>query len=145
MFIYASLGSEAANAQGEIDFPRSNLVIETANGEVEFEIELANTPARRSHGFMFREEIPKHTGMLFDFEKVRPVAMWMKNTPTSLDMLFIDANGKIRHIFEHTEPFSETVLASPINVLSVLELVAGSVEETGIALGDMVRHEIFER
>lgn len=139
-----SLGSAHAQTQEPITFPTSELVIETAEGDVSFQIELADTPERRARGYMFREDIPKGTGMLFDFEQVRPVAMWMKNTPSSLDMLFISADGTIRHIFERTEPFSETVLASPINVLSVLEVVAGTVEETGIALGDKVRHEIFE-
>lgn len=124
-------------------FPKSELVIETASGAIDYEIELANSPERRARGYMFREDIPPRTGMLFDFEQVRPVAMWMKNTPSSLDMLFIDASGVIRHIFENTVPFSETVLASPVNVLSVLELPAGSVAQDGIALGDRVVHEIF--
>ena len=142
---WLSLGSHSARAQEPIRFPTSELVIETAAGERRFVVELADTPERRASGYMFREEIPKGTGMLFDFERVRPVAMWMRNTPTSLDMLFIDARGKIRHIFQRTEPYSETVLASPINVLAVLEVVAGTVEELGISLGDRVRHPMFER
>lgn len=138
-----SIGSAKAQAQEPIEFPRSELVIQTASGEVHFDIEVADTPERRAHGYMFREDIPPMTGMLFDFGRTRPVAMWMRNTPTSLDMLFIDASGTIRHIFENTEPFSETVLASPVNVLSVFEVPAGTVKASAIALGDKVVHDIF--
>lgn len=129
--------------QEPIEFPKTPLAIVTTDARHEFVVEVADTAERRARGLMFREEVPAGTGMIFDFEQPRPVAMWMKNTPSSLDMLFISDDGTIRHIYERTEPYSETVLPSPVSVLAVLELAAGSVEELQIKLGDRVEHAIF--
>ena len=56
------------------------------------------TPAERAQGLMFRESMPEDHGMLFDFETEQPVAFWMKNTPTPLDILFIRADGTVARI-----------------------------------------------
>jgi uncharacterized membrane protein (UPF0127 family) len=94
---------------------------------------------------MFRVDVPDGTGMLFVHEPPRPVAMWMKNTPTSLDMLFIDATGLIRKIDARTTPYSEAVLASGGPVAGVLEIHGGEAERLGIAVGDVVHHPHFGR
>lgn len=145
MSLTFGLGSVVASAQEVIRFPVSPLTIVSANGRHDFVVEVADTPERRRRGLMFRENVPPGTGMIFDFQELRPVGMWMKNTPSSLDMLFLAEDGTIRHIYERTVPFSETVLASPVSVLAVLELRAGTVEELGIALGDQVEHAIFAK
>ena len=50
--------------------------------------------------------------MLFDFEGEGPIAMWMKNTYVSLDMIFIRADGRIARIAENTTPLSEATIPS---------------------------------
>jgi len=119
------------------------LTIETANGSVDFTVELARTPMQQMRGLMFRDEVPPGTGMLFTYDAARPLSMWMKNTPTSLDMLFIDADGVIRGIEAETVPFSETVITSPAPVTAVLEILGGEAERLGIEPGDRVRHPHF--
>ena len=42
--------------------------------------------------------------MLFDWPEPQESEMWMKNTLVPLDMLFIEADGTIRHIAEDTVP-----------------------------------------
>jgi uncharacterized membrane protein (UPF0127 family) len=81
--------------------------------------------------------------MLFVHERPRPVSMWMRNTPTSLDMLFIDEDGTIESIAERTTPFSEAVISSSGPVAGVLEILAGEAERLGIEEGDRVRHPHF--
>jgi uncharacterized membrane protein (UPF0127 family) len=44
---------------------------------------------------MFRTELPPRRGMLFDFGKPRMVSMWMKDTPRSLDMVFLARDGTV--------------------------------------------------
>jgi uncharacterized protein len=126
-------------------FETGSLAIQTQDGRVEtFTIELATTPADRTQGLMFRESMDPDHGMLFDFQVVAPVSMWMRNTIVPLDMLFIGEDGRIKGIAANTVPFSETVIASPGAVRAVLELNAGSAERLRITTGDRVRHPIFE-
>lgn len=119
------------------------LTIVTDEGRHEFMVELAATPQERSRGLMFRRSMPENQGMLFDFERVQPVSMWMKNTYISLDMFFIDEDGTIVRIAERTEPLSERTIPSGRPVLSVLELNAGVADELGIEAGDKVEHPLF--
>ncbi|MEJ8629013.1 DUF192 domain-containing protein [Sphingomonas sp. I4] len=62
----------------------------------------------------------------------------MKNTPTSLDILFLRADGTIARIAENTAPFSQTPIPSGEPVAAVLELVGGRSAELGISEGDSV-------
>lgn len=119
------------------------LTIVTDEGRHDFMVELAATPEQRSRGLMFRRSMPEDQGMLFDFERVQPVSMWMKNTYISLDMFFIDEDGTIVRIAERTEPLSERTIPSGRPVLSVLELNAGVADALGIEAGDRVEHPLF--
>jgi uncharacterized protein len=119
------------------------LTIETAGGPVTFLVEMARTPAEQSRGLMFRTLVPPGTGMLFVHTRPRQVSMWMRNTPTALDMLFIDQDGTIESIARDTTPFSETVISSNGPVAGVLEIRAGEAERLGIQEGDRVRHPHF--
>ncbi len=123
--------------------PQEPLSIETSGGPVGFLVEMARTPAEQSRGLMFREQVPPGTGMLFVHQRPRPVSMWMKNTPTSLDMLFIDEGGTIESIATRTTPFSESIISSEGPVAGVLEILAGEAERLGIEAGDHVRHPHF--
>ena len=121
------------------------LAIATAAGEQHFTIELAATPEERARGLMFRESMADDHGMLFDFHTEQPVAFWMKNTPMSLDMIFIDGKGRIVSIATDTTPFSEAAIPSWRPVRAVLEVKAGTTARLGIATGDRVQSAIFEK
>lgn len=120
------------------------LVVETAGGRVTFKVELALTPAQRATGLMDRTSMALDHGMLFVFEETRTVSMWMKNTVLALDMVFIDATGKVAGIAANTKPFSESIIISPGPVKYVLELNAGVAAEKGIAAGDRVSHPAMQ-
>jgi uncharacterized membrane protein (UPF0127 family) len=121
------------------------LEIVTGNGVHSFAVELAVNDADRAKGLMFRRELPEGRGMLFDFERDEDVAMWMKNTYISLDMIFVQADGRIRRIAENTEPFSLATIPSGGPVRGVLEVIAGTAKKFGIKPGDRVAHPIFSR
>ena len=80
------------------------LEIATKNGVRVFSVELAVTDEERQRGLMFRRSLPESRGMLFDFKRDQDVQMWMHNTYISLDMIFIEADGRIRKVAENTEP-----------------------------------------
>jgi hypothetical protein len=119
------------------------LEIITRSGVHVFEVELAITDDERAKGLMHRRELPAGRGMLFDFGRDQMVAMWMKNTFVSLDMIFIRADGRIAHIAESTTPHSEAIISSRAPVRGVLEVVAGTAKKLGIQPGDKVAHRWF--
>lgn len=119
------------------------LAIESASERFEFEVEVASTPAERSRGLMYRRELADDRGMLFDFRVTAPASMWMRNTYIPLDMLFIEADGRIGKIAAETEPLSEEPVESDGPVRAVLELRGGIADELGIQPGDRVIHTIF--
>lgn len=121
------------------------LEIVTRTGIHVFDVEMAATPDERSKGLMYRKEMPGTQGMLFDFEGEGPIAMWMKNTYLSLDMIFIRSDGRIARIAENTTPLSEATIQSGTPVKAVLEVVAGTAKRLGIAPGDRVAHRIFKK
>ena len=121
----------------------NRLAIVGADDRLEFQVELALTPEQRSRGLMFRTELAEDEGMLFDFGTPRPVGMWMRNTYIPLDMLFIDADGRITRIEANAEPLSERTISSGGPVRAVLELPGGITEKLGIEPGDRVLHPLF--
>jgi uncharacterized membrane protein (UPF0127 family) len=110
-----------------------------------FRVEVARNDADRAQGLMFRRSMPADQGMLFDFGRVEPVAMWMQNTYLPLDMLFVRPDGTIARIAANTEPLSTRTIPSGEPVLAVLELNAGTTGRLGIKAGDRIEHPLFKR
>lgn len=121
------------------------VVVEGANGAVTIHAEIAETPSERATGLMFRESLRPDRGMLFDFKRDQQVAMWMKNTLISLDMVFIDRTGRVVNIIENVEPLTETTRESHGPVRAVLELAAGTAARIGLRPGDQIRHRMFQQ
>lgn len=142
IFLVLSFGPGALVA-GPLPVDSERLFIDTSKGPVGFTVELALTPENRATGLMNRQSMAADHGMLFRFDQTRDVLMWMKNTPLSLDMLFIAENGRIARIAENTVPYSETIIPSGSPVRYVLELNAGTAAKTGVSVGDRVRHRVI--
>ena len=129
--------------QGDTRLPTARLVIDTAKGPVAFTVEMAADDASREKGLMFRTELKPDAGMLFDFHKEGMRAFWMKNTPLSLDMLFIRADGTISTIAPNTVPYSQTPIPSSEPVRAVLEINGGRAAALGVEPGEKVHAAIF--
>jgi uncharacterized protein len=119
------------------------LVLTTVTGQHRFTVEMALTDEQRAIGLMFRENVPADEGMLFDFGRDDVVAMWMRNTIVSLDMVFIRADGTVAHVAERTTPQSLDIVSSRTPVRAVLELAAGTARRIGLRPGDRARNVIF--
>ncbi len=129
---------------GLVQFKTDKLVIRTADGKSHpFNIELATTPTERAQGLMFRRSMAANAGMLFDFGRSEPVAMWMENTLIPLDMLFIAADGRVVNIAQRAVPMDRTPIPSKGAVKGVLELPGGTVAKLGLKPGDVVQHAMF--
>ena len=124
--------------------PLESLTIVTASGKHVFLVEIADDEAERERGLMFRPPLEDDRGMLFQFPTAEERGFWMKNTPSSLDILYIDPTGRIVSVASHTVPYSEITLPSNGAANGVLELRAGRAGEIGAVPGAMVEHPFFK-
>lgn len=132
-----------AGANAEAAVETEQLTIDTHNGPVSFAVEIADDDAERNRGLMFRDPLPDDRGMLFHFQEPEHASFWMRNTPSSLDIIFIGVDGRILNIADHTVPYSDAPIPAAGLTRGVLEIRAGRAAELGIRPGDRVRHRIF--
>ncbi len=126
--------------------PLEPLTIVTDGGRHEFWVEIADEESERQRGLMFRPPLEADRGMLFTWpgEAPREQSFWMRNTPSPLDIVYIDPTGRIVSIASHTTPYSEAPIPSNGAANGVLELRAGRAEEIGAKAGDRVEHPYFQ-
>jgi len=120
------------------------LAIVTSTGEHRFMVEIADDDAKRAQGLMNRAPLADDRGMLFQFPESREQAFWMKNTPSPLDIIYINPQGRIVSISRHATPYSTAPIPSYGAANGVLELRAGRAEEIGAKPGDEVKHSFFK-
>lgn len=145
VWMLVALAPSAALAQAAAPGAPEQLTIVSGDKRHVFQVEVMRTPDQRARGLMHRNYMPADRGMLFDFARNEPVAMWMQNTYITLDMLFIRADGTIARIAERTEPLSTRTIPSGEPVLSVLEINGGISDKLGIKPGDRIEHALFKR
>jgi len=114
------------------------------DGGARFSVEVADDPAERAQGLMFRDALAADHGMLFVYAAPQAVAFWMKNTRLPLDMLFIRADGIVSTIHENAVPFDETAIPGGDAVQFVLEINGGLARRLGIAPGAELRHPAID-
>lgn len=109
-------------------------------GEARFTVEIADTEAARARGLMMREHLPTSTGMLFIYPRPIHAMFWMENTLISLDMLFVDATGVVRHVHHRARPLDRSPIDGGRDILMVLEINGGLADAMGIGAGTELRH-----
>ncbi len=130
--------AEAACAQDRID-------LRWSGGGESFAIELADDPAERAQGLMFRETLDPAAGMLFVYESPRQASFWMKNTLIPLDMIFSDATGTVTRVHSNAVPGDLTPIDGGASVAFVLEINGGLAARLGIVAGTELRHPVIGR
>ena len=125
------------------EFAKSSLVIRTAKGPRRFTVEIAETEAQMEQGLMYRPYLAPDAGMLFIYKEPTLAAFWMKNTLIPLDMLFVDAAGRIVNIHPNAVPRSLDPIRAAAPVRAVLELNGGAAALLGIKPGDEVVYPVF--
>ena len=134
---FLALAAGVANAAG---CAPDQVDIRDADTTLRFKVEVRDDAAERAQGLMFRESLPKFSGMLFVYETPQPVAFWMKNTLIPLDMLFFDGEGRLVRVKSGAQPHDETPVVGGDSIQYVLEINAGLAAELGIDPGAELRH-----
>ena len=120
------------------------VTITTKDGRrVGFQVEVADTPSKREMGLMYRTELADDRGMIFVFPGESQQSFWMKNTPRTLDMIFIDRDRKIVGIVEQATPFSLDPRSVDGKSQFVFEINGGLSKRHGFKAGDSVRFDGF--
>ncbi len=129
----------SASCSSKSKLPVKKLILTNSEGkEIAVKAEIASTFEERRNGFMFRQDIPDGTGMLFIFEEEQILDFWMKNTPHPLSIAYIDRNGKIRDILDMT-PYSLENVTSSTKVLYALEVPQGWFGKVNVRTGDKLK------
>ena len=115
-------------------------------------LEVADEHNEQQLGLMHRSPLPERHGMWFVFPRDLPISMWMLNTPSSLDMIFV--HNQVVIGLHQRLPFCPAVPCEsyfadrnhdgrPDLVDGVIELRAGEADRLGITVGDPVVIEAF--
>jgi hypothetical protein len=103
-------------------------------GSKAFTLEVADSQKTRTYGLMRRDSLPADRGMIFVFEREAPLGFWMKNTRIPLDILYLDAAGRIVSI-KQMKPFDEKHVPSDGPAQYAIELNKGTAEAVGVKAG----------
>ena len=112
-------------------------------GQMRFRVDVADDDAERGQGLMFVEEMARDKGMIFVWDTPQHARFWMRNTYIPLDMLFVGADGVVKHIHHEAIPHDETVIDGGPGVLAVLEINGGMSRSFGIDVGSELQHPAF--
>jgi len=129
----------AAAQEPQMDLPRVALFA----GMHRIEAQVAQTPAQRSTGLMFRRQMPQHEGMLFVFEYPSQQCFWMQNTYLPLTAAFIADDGTIVNLAD-MKPRTTDSHCSDKPVRYVLEMNQGWFDKKGIKPGAKLAGKPFE-
>tara|TARA_B100001059_G_C17517627_1_gene419091 strand:- start:147 stop:653 length:507 start_codon:yes stop_codon:yes gene_type:complete len=116
-----------------------------------FNLEVVTTEAAIQRGMGGRETIARDGGMLFVFPEARSRRFWMKHCLIPLDIMFLDARGRITAIHQmpaeplqtETETLTEYEARLPgyrslLGAQFAIELEYGRIAELGLKTGEKI-------
>jgi uncharacterized membrane protein (UPF0127 family) len=124
----------AVRIDGILDFLDSDNRVITS-----IAVEIADTPETHARGLMGRYLSDNNQGMLFVFAGAEPRSFWMRNTPTSLDVIFVGEDRRVINIAKETTPMSDKSYRSLGPARFVVEVKAGFADRYGIQKGTSIR------
>ncbi|MEJ2724988.1 MAG: DUF192 domain-containing protein [Deltaproteobacteria bacterium] len=102
-------------------------------------VEIADRAETHARGLMGRYLTDNNQGMLFVFPRPEPRWFWMRNTPTSLDIIFVGEDRKVMNVAKETVPMCDTGYRSSGPARYVVEVKAGFADRYGIRKGTGIR------
>ena len=130
--------TEPAGARASFAQNQKLTVIELKAGMYRIEAELADTPAARQTGLMYRTFMPTNSGMLFVFEEKAIHCFWMRNTKLPLSIAFLDDDGKIVNISD-MEPETQNNHCPRSSVRYALEMNQKWFAQRAIGPGTVIQ------
>ena len=138
MFQYAKAGWVAVLALLVATAAQAQPLVEARFADQAFQLELVADPESRRQGLMERTELAAGTGMLFDFPEGTQPAIWMRNMQMPLDLLFVNEQARLVHVFSEVPPCADLpcdVYQADQPLRFVIEIPAGTATQLGLQPG----------
>jgi uncharacterized protein len=117
--------------------PQAIPTVKMTIGNKPFTLEIAADDATREHGLMNRASMPADAGMIFVFDQEGVQNFWMENTQIPLDIVFLDAGGRVVTI-RTMKPFDLNTTSSVAPAKYAVEINAGAAADCGVKSGDVL-------
>ena len=130
------LGATSCKTEEPADVGEAG-VVRMKIGKETFTLEVADTPKKQQLGLMHRKSMPQDRGMIFVFPEEQDRYFWMKNTLIPLDIIYMDAGGKVVSV-KQMKPQDETSVPSDGPAKYAVELNQGAAKRAGVAAGDVL-------
>ncbi|MEM3065103.1 MAG: DUF192 domain-containing protein [Candidatus Nitrosotenuis sp.] len=114
-----------------------------------FEImaDIAFTEEQREKGLSIKDTLNEDEGMLFIFQQESRYNFWMNGMKFPIDILWLDAAGKVVHIESNLQPCASANdcadYAPAKNALYVLEVAAGFAERHNVQIGTDIDFQLI--
>jgi uncharacterized membrane protein (UPF0127 family) len=137
-------GGDDARVEPKPTFEQATAIIETDDGPVMVDIEVAATAEERARGLMNRKSLDQDSGMMFLFFEPTTGGFWMKNTLIPLSIAFFDEEGKILKILDMKPCRTESCkLYYPgVEYSGALEVNQGAFDRWGVEVGDVINSNV---
>lgn len=127
---------------------RAGFVALALGGE-QFEVAVAASDETRRLGLSGRATLGRNEGLLFLYRAAAPRSFWMKDCLIALDIIYMNAEGRILNVVTMSAPAPGTVeLDLPLahslgSAIAVLEVSAGTAQRLNLKPGDVIRWSAF--
>jgi uncharacterized membrane protein (UPF0127 family) len=93
----------------------------------------------REKGLSGTPSLATDRAMLFVFPNDSKWGIWMKDMNYPIDIVWLDSGHKVVHMVKNAQPSSypDTIFQPERPARYVIELVSGTIERTGISIGDI--------
>lgn len=128
-----SMPMNVACASKKVTLPMADIQV----GQKTISVELADDPAERHQGLMYRTSMDVDHGMLFVYPDAAPRSFWMENTSIPLSIAYLDETGRVLNIEDMT-PYDRSGIPSAGPAMYALEMNRGWFERNGVQVGAVI-------
>ena len=116
--------------------------------QASFQVEVASTELEQAKGLMYRQNLAKDRCMFFVYSAEGNHAIWMKNCLISLDVAWVDSEGRVVETAEHVPPCSPMrgddcpTYGGSVPARHFVEFADGTFKRLGLRKGDRLGWEL---
>ncbi len=103
-----------------------------------YDVSIMRSDAEREKGLSGTENLPTDDAMLFVFPLDGKWGFWMKDMNYPIDIVWLNSDRQVVYVVKAAQPSSypDTIFKPGKNSRYVIELASGTIERTGINIGD---------